>query len=136
MRAYLGTAVAGFPNLFFLLGPNTGLGHTSVVLMAEWQAGYVAQAVAHMRRRRLAELEVRSQPQHAWNARVQRAMRGTVWLAGGCSSWYLDSHGRNTTLWPDFTFRFRSAVRRFQPQDYDGRPALAERPAAPERAAA
>jgi len=136
MEAYLGTAVAGFPNLFFLLGPNTGLGHTSVVLMAEWQAAYVAQAVVHMRRRGLAELEVRRPAQAVWNRQVQRRMRNTVWLAGGCSSWYLDSHGRNTTLWPDFTFRFRTAVRRFQPQDYDGRPAVAAPQAEPQQAAA
>jgi hypothetical protein len=54
-------------------------------------------------------------------------MRGTVWLAGGCASWYLDEDGRNTTLWPDFTFRFRHALRHFDPQSYDGRPLRPER---------
>ena len=116
LAALRGTAVAGFPNLFFLLGPNTGLGHTSVVLMAEWQADYVLQAL-----RRLdvcGALEPRHEAQDAWNAAVQRRMRGTVWTAGGCESWYLDATGRNTTLWPGHTFEFRAAVRRFDPSEY------------------
>jgi cation diffusion facilitator CzcD-associated flavoprotein CzcO len=130
MQAYAGTAVTGFPNLFLILGPNTGLGHTSVVLMAEWQAAYVLQALRHMRDEGVGELEVRAVAQTKWNEQVQRKMRRTVWLAGGCSSWYLDHRGRNTTLWPDFTFRFRRALRHFDPQSYDGRP-LAKRDSKP-----
>jgi hypothetical protein len=127
MQAYAGTAVAGFPNLFLILGPNTGLGHTSVVLMAEWQSRYVAQALRHMRTAGAAEIEVRAGAQDAWVDRVQRKMQRTVWLAGGCASWYLDEHGRNTTLWPDFTFRFRRALRRFEPENFDFRPPVAAR---------
>ena len=122
MRAYRGTAVAGFPNLFLILGPNTGLGHTSVVLMAEWQARYVTQAIRHMQANGIAELVVQPRAQEEWNASVQRKMRGTVWLEGGCASWYLDEHGCNTTLWPDFTFRFRNALRTFDPRNYTSRP--------------
>ena len=123
MRAHLGTTVAGFPNLFLLLGPNTGLGHTSVVLMAEAQAGYVIEALRHMRAWSLGALEVRPAAQAAFNDRVQRAMAGTVWTAGGCASWYLDGDGRNTTLWPDFSFRFRRLLRRFDADSYEQRPA-------------
>jgi cation diffusion facilitator CzcD-associated flavoprotein CzcO len=117
-QALRGTTVAGFPNLFLLLGPNTGLGHTSVVLMAEAQAGYIRRALDYMRAEALATVEPAPEAQAAWNAMVQRRMQGTVWTAGGCSSWYLDSRGLNTALWPDFSFRFRQALRRFDPGEY------------------
>jgi cation diffusion facilitator CzcD-associated flavoprotein CzcO len=117
-RAHRGTAVAGFPNMFFLLGPNTGLGHTSVVVMAEAQAGYVLAALRHMRSHVAGALEVRPEAQTAWNESVQREMRGTVWTAGGCASWYVDRTGTNTTLWPGFTFRFRRLLRRFDAESY------------------
>ncbi len=123
LSANRGTTVAGFPNLFFLLGPNTGLGHTSVVVMAEAQAGYIVQALQHMRRTGAHAVDVTEPAQARWNARVQAAMDGTVWLAGGCASWYLDAHGRNTTLWPDFSYRFRRAVRTFDPDEYRVLPA-------------
>ena len=116
LTAHRGTTVAGFPNLFFLLGPNTGLGHTSVVLMAEWQAGYVLQALRRLDR--CGAIEPRQEAQDAWNEAVQERMQGTVWTQGGCASWYIDRNGRNTTLWPDHTFRFRAAVRRFDPAEY------------------
>jgi len=127
MQAYRGTAIAGFPNLFMLLGPNTGLGHTSVVLMAEWQAKYVSEALRYMDAHGVGAIEVRAAAQAGWNSRVQRAMRGTVWMAGGCSSWYIDRHGNNTTLWPDFTFRFRRQLRRFDPLSYHLRPRSPDR---------
>jgi len=117
LSAHRGTTVAGFPNLFFLLGPNTGLGHTSVVLMAEWQADYVLQALRSLDRS--AAIEPRRTAQDAWNEQVQRRMEGTVWTAGGCESWYVDRNGRNTTLWPDHTFRFRAALRRFDAAEYE-----------------
>jgi cation diffusion facilitator CzcD-associated flavoprotein CzcO len=121
--AHRGTTVAGFPNLFFLLGPNTGLGHTSVVVMAEAQVAYIESALDHMDARRVATLEPSDEAQSQWNAGVQRRMKNTVWTAGGCKSWYLDSKGLNTTLWPDFTFRFRHALSRFDPVEYRLTPA-------------
>jgi cation diffusion facilitator CzcD-associated flavoprotein CzcO len=117
-RAHRGTAVAGFPNMFFLLGPNTGLGHTSVVVMAEAQADYVTAALLDMRSRLAGAIEVRPEAQQAWNEDVQRRMRGTVWTAGGCASWYIDRTGANTTLWPGFTVRFRRLMRRFDVSGY------------------
>ncbi|HEY2637514.1 MAG TPA: NAD(P)/FAD-dependent oxidoreductase [Solirubrobacteraceae bacterium] len=122
MRAYLGTTVAGFPNLFTLVGPNTGLGHSSMVYMIESQVAYVADALRVMAERGVAEVDVREDVQAAYNDELQRRMGRTVWSSGGCASWYLDANGRNTTLWPDFTFAFRNRTRRFEAGDYDLRP--------------
>jgi cation diffusion facilitator CzcD-associated flavoprotein CzcO len=121
MHAHKGTTIAGFPNLFFILGPNTGLGHTSVVFMSETQASYIARALAHMRATGAEVLEVKPEAEKRWNDALQRHMQGTVWLSGGCASWYLDAHGRNTVLWPGFTFRFRRALARFDPQHHEQR---------------
>lgn len=118
-RAHLGSTVAGFPNLFFLLGPNTGLGHTSVVYMIEAQVEHLLAAMHHMRERGVAALEPRPEAQAAWVAEVDRRMRGTVWTSGGCASWYLDRTGRNSTLWPDFTWRFRRRVARLRSDEYE-----------------
>jgi cation diffusion facilitator CzcD-associated flavoprotein CzcO len=116
-QAHRGSMVAGFPNFFLLLGPNTGLGHNSVVYMAEAQAGWVMRALEHMERSGLDAIEVTEAAQRAWNDGVQRRMSGTVWLEGGCSSWYLDANGLNTSLWPDFSFRFAQEMRRFDPAE-------------------
>jgi cation diffusion facilitator CzcD-associated flavoprotein CzcO len=122
-RAHLGTTVAGFPNLFILMGPNTGLGHTSVVYMIEAQIEHVLEALRHMRRHGLAALEPRPEAQARFVADVDKRMEGTVWTAGGCGSWYLDRTGRNSTLWPDFTWRFRRRAARLDPREYLSEPA-------------
>ncbi len=118
MEAYLGTSVAGFPNLFLLIGPNTGLGHNSMVLMMEAQYRYVLSALALLRRRRLRALDVRADVQARYNARLQARLARTVWSTG-CASWYLDRRGKNTTLWPGFTFAFRAQTRRVRSERYD-----------------
>jgi cation diffusion facilitator CzcD-associated flavoprotein CzcO len=118
MQAYLGTTITGFPNLFTLVGPNTGLGHSSMVYMIESQIAYVMDALGVMDREGVVEADVRPAVQAAYNAEIQGRMRATVWSSGGCASWYLDASGRNTVLWPDFTFSFRRRTRRFQPGDY------------------
>ena len=117
-QAYLGTTIAGFPNLFVLTGPNTGIGHTSLVVMIEAQIRYVIGALRAMRARGLGAVEVRREAQDAFNVDLQRRMVRTVWNAGGCASWYLDEAGRNTTLWPDFTWRYRLRLRRFDVAAY------------------
>jgi cation diffusion facilitator CzcD-associated flavoprotein CzcO len=117
-QAYLGTAVSGFPNLFMLTGPNTGLGHTSMLVMIEAQVAYVIDALRAIRAARIAAVDVRPDVVAAENAELQAKLRDTVWVAGGCSSWYVDANGRVTTIWPDFTFRFRQRTRRFEPADY------------------
>jgi cation diffusion facilitator CzcD-associated flavoprotein CzcO len=118
MRAYLGTSVAGFPNLFFLWGPNTNLAHTSVVFMEECHIRYVIDALRTMKARGLAAVEVRREAQDAWNAEVQERLKTTVWNTGGCASWYLDRNGDNPIMWPGFTFSFRRRTRRFDPESY------------------
>ena len=118
MQAYLGTTVAGFPNLFLLLGPNTGLGHNSMIYMIESQLNYVIDCLRVMRERAADVVEVREEAQSNFNESLQAAMHGTVWTAGHCKSWYLDDSGRNTTLWPGWTFRYRRHTRRFDPDKY------------------
>ncbi|MDV6014666.1 NAD(P)/FAD-dependent oxidoreductase [Haloechinothrix sp. LS1_15] len=117
-RAYLGTTVAGFPNLFLLLGPNTGLGHSSMVYMIESQIDHVLAALEAIHRRGAHTIEVRGQVQDTFNRWVDEAMVATVWQTG-CASWYLDATGRNPTLWPDWTWRYRRSARRFDPADYE-----------------
>jgi cation diffusion facilitator CzcD-associated flavoprotein CzcO len=116
-RAHLGTTVAGFPNLFILLGPNTGLGHSSMVYMIESQIAYVMDALRELRRNGHRTVEVRPDVQERYNRDVQRRMKRTVWSTG-CKSWYLDEQGNNPTLWPDWTWRFRRRTSRFDPAEY------------------
>ncbi|MGH3872019.1 MAG: flavin-containing monooxygenase [Pseudonocardiaceae bacterium] len=117
-QAYLGTAVAGFPNLFLLTGPNSALAHNSVVLGIEAQVGYVLDALRVMQSRDLAAVEVTPQAQDAFVRDVQARMATTVWMTGGCRSWFLDSAGRNTTVWPWPTARLRHATHHFDPHNY------------------
>jgi cation diffusion facilitator CzcD-associated flavoprotein CzcO len=117
--AYRGTTVTGFPNLFVLTGPNTGLGHSSQVFMIEAQITYIASALAHARRHGTIRLEVRPDAQAAYDRAVQEKMRRTVWVTGGCRSWYLAPDGRNVALWPDFTWVYAWQTRRFDAASYD-----------------
>jgi cation diffusion facilitator CzcD-associated flavoprotein CzcO len=122
-QAYLGTTVKGFPNLFMLWGPNLNLGHSSIVYMLESQIGYVMKALDAMERSGRATLEVKPQVQDDWNDYLQERLAGTVWDTGGCKSWYLDANGRDSVMWPDFTFNFRRRVSEFDPSDYRLEPA-------------
>jgi cation diffusion facilitator CzcD-associated flavoprotein CzcO len=117
-QAYLGLAVAGFPNLFFLLGPNTGLGHNSVLLMIEAQVDYLLRALHWRRRLGLRAIEPRADVQARFVAEIDRATEGSVWTAGGCLSWYLDATGRNSTLWPGSVRAYQRRLSRFDPGDY------------------
>jgi cation diffusion facilitator CzcD-associated flavoprotein CzcO len=119
MQGLRGTTVAGFPNLFMLVGPNTGLGHNSIVFMIESQIGYVLDALRAMDARGAVACDTRPAAQVAFNAQLQQRMSGTVWTQGGCASWYLDAHGRNTTLWPGTSWSFRRATRRFEPAEHE-----------------
>ena len=118
LRAYLGTTITGFPNLFLLSGPNTGIGHTSLLVMIEGQIRYITECLSFMDRTGADMVEVRPDVMESFTDEVQAKMDKTVWNSGGCQSWYLDAHGRNTTLWPDFTWRFRLRTRRFDAASY------------------
>jgi cyclohexanone monooxygenase len=119
MAAYKGTTVHGFPNYFQIVGPNTGLGHSSMVFVIESQLAYLRDALRTMRLHRYGAIEPRLDAQQRWNEDIQRRMRRTVWNTGGCSSWYLDEHGRNTVLWPRTTVTMRQQLARFDPTAYD-----------------
>jgi cation diffusion facilitator CzcD-associated flavoprotein CzcO len=115
-QTYLGTVVPGFPNYFQLTGANTGLGHSSMLFMIESQLAYIVNGIAKTEAAG-GQFEVRPGVAAAYNARLQRKLPKTVW-GSGCSSWYLDSEGRNLTLWPGFTFDFRRRTREFRTADF------------------
>ncbi len=122
--AYLGTVVPGFPNLFVLYGPNTNLGHNSIIVMLEAQVGWVVQGILALRHRRARWLDVRRDVAEAFDAWVQERVGHTV-FAGGCRSWYLTESGRNTQNWPASTLTFRRRLRRFRIEDFEAAPAPA-----------
>ena len=117
-EAHLGVGVSGFPNLFMLLGPNTGLGHNSVLLMIEAQIAYLRRLLRYRREHGLATVEPTAKAQAAFVAEVQRGTRGSVWTAGGCLSWYVDPTGRNSTLWPGSVRAYQRRLARFEIGDY------------------
>jgi cation diffusion facilitator CzcD-associated flavoprotein CzcO len=118
MQAYKASTIPNFPNLFFAPGPNAGLGHTSMVLMIEAQVRYAVGAIRVMRERGYTTVEVDQDVHDDYNRDLQRRMQRTVWVRGGCDSWYLDEHGRNTTLWPRSTADFIRRLARFDTDAY------------------
>ncbi len=116
--AHRGITVADMPNLFFLLGPNTGLGHNSVVFMIESQIHYVADAIKKCDKLGAQALAPTRAAQDRFNDELQRKLTGSVWNTGGCASWYLDEHGKNTVLWGGYTWQYWMATRSVQPDEY------------------
>ena len=127
IQAHRGTMISGFPNLFFLLGPNTALGHNSVVFMIECQIRLVVQAIEEARRRDASVSPAKS-AQDSYNSKTQADLGDAVW-SRGCKSWYLDAQGRNITLWPGETFRFYESTRKLDPAEYEWAEAGADAPA-------
>ncbi|MFE0462147.1 flavin-containing monooxygenase [Kitasatospora sp. NPDC058965] len=135
MEALRGSTVHGFPNLFFVIGPNTGLGNSSMILMIESQLNYLVDALTTLQSVGATALQPTPRAQRHWNQRLQHRMERTVWTTGGCRSWYLTEDGKNTTLWPGSTSAFRRATRRIDLAEYDlikRQPAGAAAPAAQE----
>ncbi len=122
-QAYAGTTVAGFPNLYLLLGPSLGTGHSSAFTIVEAQLRHTVAAVTRTLRSAGTSLSVRPEVQAAFNADVQAALPGTVYQSGGCSSYYTDVNGRNSFSWPFSTGRLRSRVGEFREADYEIVPA-------------
>jgi len=104
-EAYLGTLVKGFPNMFLIIGPNTGLGHSSMILMMEAQVNLILSCIREMDRRDARSVEVKAEVQDLYNVEMQERLKGTVWNSG-CVSWYRTRSGKNTSLWPGHTFEF------------------------------
>lgn len=116
-KAFLGTTVSGFPNFFLLLGPNTGLGHTSVVIMIETQIEHAVKAIGYFLKRKLGAMEPRAEKEEAFIQSIDADSKKTVWLSG-CKSWYLDQKGRNSSLWPKSVGAFMRRVKPFRKKDY------------------
>jgi cation diffusion facilitator CzcD-associated flavoprotein CzcO len=120
-EAYLGITVAGFPNLFLLYGPNTNLGHNSILFMIECQVRYALHCIRELVRRDLSWLDVRRDVMDRYNAEIQEALRRTVWSAS-CGSWYKTPSGRITNNWKGFTVEYWWRTRRPRPSDFEVRP--------------
>lgn len=116
-EAHLGITVAGFPNLFMLYGPNTNLGHSSIVFMLESQIRYVRSAIDRLRASDVRWVDVRESVLQASSQRVQRAIKGSAWDQG-CTSWYRTASGRNTTNWPGFTLDYWRRTRSVRWADF------------------
>ena len=119
-EAYLGMAVSGFPNMFILYGPNTILGHNSIIYMLESQSDYVLGAIRHVGIYGRSWVDVRADVQEAYNDELQARLAETVWEAG-CTSWYRTASGKNTNNWPSFTVDYRRRTRFFDAGNYDVR---------------
>jgi cation diffusion facilitator CzcD-associated flavoprotein CzcO len=115
-EAYLGTVVKGFPNMFLIIGPNTGLGHSSMILMMEAQVKLILSCIREMDRRGARSMEPRADVQDAYNQEIQQRLAGTVWNSG-CVSWYRTRGGKNTSLWPGHTFEFMRRTAKVNPLD-------------------
>lgn len=118
VETYMGMMVNGFPNLAFMLGPNTALGHNSVVFMIEQQTKFVIRLLEEMDSLGAAAAEPTKQAQTAFNEEIQRLVEKGIWTQGGCTSWYLDSHGKNRTIWPKFTFQYWWETRKVNHPDF------------------
>lgn len=110
MRAFSSVTVAGFPNLFIMNGPNTGLGHNSVIFVVESQVGFITSALDYMRQNDVVVVETRAKAEDAYVEAVRARSEGTVWLEGGCTNWYVDPRThRLTVTWPDYAYAFRAS---------------------------
>jgi cation diffusion facilitator CzcD-associated flavoprotein CzcO len=123
IEAYHGITLAGFPNFFMLLGPNTGLGHSSVVFMIESQIQHVMSCLRMLAKDQADAIEVSESALRRYNRGLQRRLRRAVWSAGGCSNWYLDAEGINRALWPGFSFEYWARTRRARRSAYALTPA-------------
>jgi cation diffusion facilitator CzcD-associated flavoprotein CzcO len=117
-RAYLGITVSGFPNFFMLYGPNTNLGHNSILVMIEAQAGYVVDAMARMKASGLKRIDVKRRVMDRYNSDLQRDLAKSVWSTVG-SSWYKLADGTITNNWPHSTIRYQRLLREAKLEDYE-----------------
>lgn len=116
-EAYYGTTINGFPNLFMMLGPNTGLGHNSMIYMIESQTNYIMDCIQKMQKQHIKSVEVKRDVQDKFNAEIQKKLVGTIWQSG-CKSWYITEDGKNHTVWPGFTLEFRNRTKTINLNDF------------------
>lgn len=117
-RAYLGTAMPGFPNFFIVTGPNTGIGHTSAIFVIEAQMEYIRRAIQAVQKQGAKAIEVKPQAEADYTTMIHREMKQTVWQSGGCTSWYKSKSGHVIAMFPGFSFTFRQMAKAFKPHDH------------------
>ncbi|MCQ8895794.1 NAD(P)/FAD-dependent oxidoreductase [Limnobacter humi] len=117
-RAYLGTTVPGFPNLFIVTGPNTGIGHTSAIFVIEAQMNYIMKSIDALRKNNKQVIEVKPQAEHDYTHMIHTEMDKTVWKTGGCNSWYQSKSGHVIAMFPGFSFTYRQLANNFKPQHH------------------
>ena len=110
--------VPNYPNLFIMLGPNSRLGHSSVIIMLEAQLKYLVEALLFMDQKQLKSIAVKQSAHEIFNNKLQEKLKKTVWHLGGCHSWYQDAKGNVTTIWPDFTWKYHQLMKRFDSENY------------------
>lgn len=116
-RAYLGMTVSGFPNFFMLYGPNTNLGHNSILLMMECQIAYVMRAIRETANHQAAAIDLRADVLEAAYAQLQADLAGTSW-AGSCDSWYKTADGKITNNWSGSVEDYKARTGVFNIEDY------------------
>jgi cation diffusion facilitator CzcD-associated flavoprotein CzcO len=126
-QAHLGTTVAGAPNAFFLMGPNSAVAHSSIVFMIEQQITFALRAMDGMQQRAADSIRVRQDAQDRFNEDIQRRLAKRVWSTAGCTNWFVDAKGVNRVLWPGFTWEYWRAVRNFDETEFEFTPALSTR---------
>ncbi|ASP37428.1 monooxygenase [Bacterioplanes sanyensis] len=117
-RAYLGTSAPGFPNLFIVTGPNTGIGHTSAIFVIEAQMNYIMTALEEVGRRYKSVIEVKADAEERYTQHIHQEMEKTVWHTGGCNSWYKSKSGKVIAMFPGFSFTFRRWTKNFRQADH------------------
>jgi cation diffusion facilitator CzcD-associated flavoprotein CzcO len=118
MHAYLGSLIPNFPKAFLTLGPNTGVGHTSALLLMEDQVGLCIKIIAEAEKQKWKSIDVKESVEIAYNDEIQRKLQGTIWVKGGCKSWYQDKDGKNRVIFPDFNFVFSRLAKNPNFSDY------------------
>ncbi|MCO7629832.1 NAD(P)/FAD-dependent oxidoreductase [Pseudomonas fluorescens] len=117
-RAYLGTSLPDFPNLFIVTGPNTGIGHTSALFIIEAQMNYILDCIHTLQSKGLRSIEVRPEAERTYTAMIHREMERTVWKSGGCHSWYQSKSGHVIAIFPGFSFSYYRLTRALKPADH------------------
>lgn len=117
-RAYLGTSLPDFPNLFVVTGPNTGIGHTSAIFIIESQMKYIMKAIAQAKKNDNQVIEVKADAEEDYTTMIHEEMKKTVWDHGGCNSWYKSKSGKVIAMFPGFSFTYRRLASDFKPEHH------------------
>ncbi len=117
-RAYLGTSAPGFPNLFIVTGPNTGIGHTSALFLIESQMSYIMKAIKQVEKQSKKVIEVKADAEEKYTKNIHKEMNRTVWQNGGCNSWYKSNSGKVIAMFPGFSFTYRRWANNFKNTDH------------------